>query len=518
MRPSVVVVLCTLGSLWTLGCGSSGASGPVVSVSPQTLTVTTGDGATTFVAILSNGAVAPVSWALLSGPGSISTTSGTQTAYQPPPLGGSGGTASLRATAACGAGCTVVDTATITVNTATTGTLTITVTGLPTTAPASLTVSGPNGYSQAVSTVNATTLTGLAPGAYTVTGADIGDSNNPVVNSKSTAPPAQATVVANAQASVTVAYAPVPGYGFLWVAGGASLEGFTPGNLQVDRAPSITPSTAGPVQGIAFDATGAVWTSQLGPPDAVVSYAAAGLANSSPLSPAVTLTQSPISDPVGVALGPDGRLWVANCSTNAVAAYPLTGGAAQVVITTTTGPAPPNAFACPVGIAFDSSGNLWVANRDGVAERFPSTQISTTTTHPQPDTTLTAPTSPASSQPYGLALDAEGNLWVAFCGGSTVALYTVSGATVGSVPVTTFSQTGTPLSLDCPVALALDNSGDLFVANAGTQGAGGTLSWYSAPAMSSSGPVQPVLQLTNITVTVGGLAFNPTPANLPIFH
>ncbi len=505
MRASVVVLCCTLLSVWTLGCGSSPASGPVVTVSPATLTVTTGDGATTFAAVLSNGAVGPVTWSL-SGPGAISTTSGDQTAYQPPALGGSGGAAMLRATAGCGTGCgSIGNTATITVNTARTGNLTIAVTGLPTVAPATLTVTGPNNYSQAVSTATIATLTGLVPGAYTVTGADIVDSTNPVVNGKWTAPPAPATVAANAVANVTVTYASLPGYGRLWVANGPALDGFTPGDLQVDHSPSLTPTTAGPVQGLAFDSTGAVWTAQ-GTPDAVVSYAAAGLAGNAALSPAVTL--SGVSGPEGVAIGPDGRVWVANCTGSTVAAYPLSGGAAAVTLSG-------GAFACPRGLAFDAAGNLWVANGGGAAVRVPSSQLGSNATA-NPDTTLTPPT--GATQPSAVALDAHGNVWVAFCGGSAVARYASSTGSVSTTPAATLTPFGTPPSLDCPVALALDNSGELFVANTGTAGAGGTLSWFAASDMAAGGAVGPLLFLPNIAVGVGGLAFNPTPANLPINH
>ncbi len=510
MRASAVVLFCTLLSVWTFGCGSSPASGPVVTVSPATFTVTTGDGATTFVAVLSNGAVDPVTWSL-SGPGTISTTSGDQTAYQPPALGQSGGTATLRATAGCGTGCGPVgNTATITVNAARTGNLTIAVTGLPSVAPASLTVSGPNNYSQTVSTAQSVTVTGLAPGAYTVTGADIVDSTNPIVNGKWTAPAAPATVAANAVANVTLVYASLPGYGRLWVANGATLDGFTPGDLQVNRAPGLTPTTASAVQGMAFDSTGAVWTAQPGAPDAVVSYAAAGLASSSALSAAVTLSGAPISSPEGVAIGPDGRLWVANCATNTVAAYPLTGGSAAVELTG-------SAFQCPSGLAFDTAGNLWVANRSGVAERVPSSHLSSNNA-PVPDITLAPPTSPDAGLPSALALDAQGNVWVAFCGGPAVARYASSNGSVSTTPVATLTQTGTPPSLDCPVALALDNSGELFVGNAGTAGASGTLSWFAAADMADGGAATPLFFLPNITVGTGGLAFNPTPANLPIRH
>ncbi len=508
MRASAVVVGCTLCSIWTVGCGSNGAAGPAVVISPATLSVATGGTATTFQAYLSGGATSPVAWTL-TGPGALAPVSDVETSYQPPSLGESGGTATLKASAPCGTGCTVVNTATLTVSTATTGTLTVTVTDLPTTAPATLTVSGPNGYSQAVSTTNTATLVGLSPGAYTVTGADIGDSTNPVVNSKSTAAPAPVTVVANAMASVTVTYAPVPGYGYLWVAGGMGLEGFTPGDLQVQGTPSITPTTSGAVQAVAFDASGTLWTSQLGPPDSVVSYAPAGLASSAPLTAAVTVTGGPVSGPAGVALGPDGRLWVANCASNVIAAYPLTGGAAQVEISG-------NPFNCPYGIAFDSAGNLWVANRTGVAERIPAAQIQANNTAPSPDVTLTPPT--GASQPDGLALDAQGNVWVAFCAGPAVARYEASGGSVAATPIATLTQTGTPPSLDCPVGLALDNSGDLFVANAGTLGAGATVSWFTAANLATGGAASPLFQLTSFAPSVGGLAFNPTPTNLPIFH
>lgn len=512
MRTAFAVLLSVLGSVWALGCGSNGASGPVVSVSPATLSVTTGDGATTFAAVLSNGAVDPVTW-VLTGPGTISATTGDQTSYQPPPLGAAGGTATLRATAGCGAGCVPVGyTATITVNAATTGTLTITV-QLQGPGPANLTVTGPNGFSQAVATSSTTTLTGLAPGMYTVTAADI-IVMDPIVTSQYSAPPVSVAVAANAAATATVTYAAKPGYGMLWTVGAAAdtLDGFLSGDLTVNKAPSVTPSASGLVQGVAFDSSGNLWASLKGSPDSVVSYAPAGLANAAPLTPSVTLTDPNISDPAGLALGPDGRIWVANCGKNSISAYPLGGGSAEVVISNTSG-----VFNCPRGIAFDSAGNLWVTNSGGVAERFPATEIQATNNAVAADVTLTPPS--GASQPYGVALDAHGNVWVSFCATSSVSLYETSGSSVTTTPGSTLTPfSGSLLSLDCPVAVALDNSGLLWVANKGTGTNSATLSQFAANDMAVGGPATPITELPGIGITVGGLAFNPTPTGLPIRH
>jgi hypothetical protein len=512
MRTSPAVLVTFIFSVWASGCGGSGATGPVVSVSPGTLTVSTGDGATSFAAVLSNGAIAPVTWTL-TGAGSISTTSGAQTSYQPPPLGSTAGTATLRASAGCGPGCAPVgDNAAITINTATTGTLTISV-QLQSSTAASLTVTGPNGFSQVVTTTSTTTLTGLAPGSYTVTAAPVIDNTSTIVTSQYSAPPVSATVAANAAATATVTYASEPGYGMMWITGVSAntVDGFTAGDLTINNAPSITPTTGGAVQGIAFDTTGNMWASIKGP-DSVVGYAAAGLANSEALTPTVTLTDAHISDPAGLAFGPDARLWVANCATNSITAFPRAGGSVSVVITSNTG-----LLNCPRGIAFDTAGNLWVTNAGGVAERFPNAQIATTNNAPVADVTLTPPTSPASTQPYGIALDANGNVWVSFCAGSTVARYNASGSSVTATPAATLTPTGVPVSLSCPVALALDNSGQLWVANKGTPGAG-TLSQFGLADMATGGAATPLTQLPGLGVTVGGMAFNPTATNLPIRH
>jgi hypothetical protein len=515
MRTSPAVLLTILlGTLVGLGCGGNGASGPVVAVSPATLTVSTGDGATTFLASLSNGAVDPVTWTL-SGPGAISATTGDTTSYQPPALGEGGGTATLRATAGCGANCVAVgDTATITVNTATTGTLTITV-QLQGGTQASLAVTGP-GYSQTVTTSFSTTLTGLSPGSYTITGAPI-VVQDLIVNSQYVAPPVTVAVVANAAATAMVNYASIPGYGMLWVPGANlfSLDGFASGDLTVNKAPSLTPGTAAQVQGIAFDISGNMWASLAGPgAGSVVHYPAAGLANPGQLTPDVTLADARIASPAGVALGPDGRIWVANCAPDSITAYPLLGASTPDIVITNPGA---GLLKCPRGIAFDSTGNLWVANKNGVAERFPSTQLGSTNSNASVDVTLTAP--PNSSQPYAVALDENGNVWVAFCSGSTVASYASASfpGTTTPAAVLTSLLTAMPRTLDCPVALALDNSGLLWVANAGTD-AGPSLSQFGATDMMNGNDAGTQVSVTGIGVTVGGMAFNPTAPGLPLRH
>jgi hypothetical protein len=506
MRTASAIVVTVICSVWALGCGSNGASGPVVSVSPQTLPVSTGDGATTFQVNLSGGAVDPVTWTL-TGPGSLSSLTGDSTIYQPPPLGAGGGTATLRATAGCGAGCAPVgDTATITINTATTGTLIITVL-TRSEAPASLTVTGPGGYSKAVSTSSSATLTGLAPGSYTVTAAEV-DIPNAIVDSKFSAPPVTVPVAANASAFTNIIYAPEPGYGMLWVAGATNntLDGFTSGDLTTNRTPSLEPGTSGPVQGIAFDATGSMWAAVKGATSSVVSYAATDLAaNSATLTPVVTITDSKLVDPSGITIGPNNWIYVANCGTTSVTAYALTGGSEELIIGSA-------GFNCPRGIAFDAAGNLWVANASGSAVRILKGQFTASNLAAVVDTTLSPPA--GASQPYGIALDVNGNVWVSYCGGSAVAQYAASATSVATTAAIILTSNGAaPPSLSCPVALALDNTGNLWVAN----GNAGTLSAFSVSQLATGTP-DPLVQLTNIGVTVGGLAFNPTAAGLPIQH
>ena len=83
----------------------------------------------------------------------------------------------------------------------TTGDLTVTVAGLPAGTNAGVTVTGPNGYTQPVTQTQ--TLTGLAPGSYVATAADVssaGTTYTPRARAKS------ATVSAGATATLTVTY------------------------------------------------------------------------------------------------------------------------------------------------------------------------------------------------------------------------------------------------------------------------------------------------------------------------
>jgi hypothetical protein len=85
---------------------------------------------------------------------------------------------------------------------ATTGGLTVTVNGLPAGTAAAITVAGPAGFSQAVT--GSTTLTGLAPGNYTVTSAQV-TINGAAYTGTIDRP--NVTIAAGATAAVSVSYA-----------------------------------------------------------------------------------------------------------------------------------------------------------------------------------------------------------------------------------------------------------------------------------------------------------------------
>ncbi|MGD9524096.1 MAG: hypothetical protein AB7V35_09515 [Gemmatimonadales bacterium] len=109
------------------------------------------------------------------------------------------------------AGATVSKSVAYAIPAPTTGSLAITVSGLPGGASSAITVSGPGGYSQAVT--GTTTLNGLAPGTYTIAAANVaagGSSYQPTPTSQT------AAVTAGGTVAKSVAYAvPAPTTGSL---------------------------------------------------------------------------------------------------------------------------------------------------------------------------------------------------------------------------------------------------------------------------------------------------------------
>jgi hypothetical protein len=119
------------------------------------------------------------------------------------------------------------------------------------------------------------------------------------------------------------------------------------------------------------------------------------------------------------------------------------GGAADVITATLTGPNE------PFPLAFDSSGNLFVGYQGGttVSEYAPN---STT-----PTATLTGLKNGAGA----MAFDSSGNLFVANLGDN------YAGTTVSEFAPDSITPKATLTGLNAPTALAFDHNGNLFVAN-----------------------------------------------------
>lgn len=137
------------------------------------------------------------------------------------------------------------------------------------------------------------------------------------------------------------------------------------------------------------------------------------------------------------------------------------------------------------------SGGLWVADEGGgllgVLFTSPATPVLLTSSH----------------GPDGLALDANGNLWVGLTGNTTVAEFPASklGSSSTPTPVVTVSSDGT--SLADPISLAFDAKGDLWVANCTTD-----LEMYAPAQLTVSGNPSPTVTITGSYSCVSGLAFD----------
>lgn len=396
------------------------------------------------------------------------------------------------------------------------GSLAVVVDGLPSGVDGAVRVEGPDGFSRTVT--GTTTLTGLEPGAYALSAAAV-RTGDPIVSEVYDvigAPPATVEVSSGATADAGAAYGPRPGSGRLWRAraGGGLLDGYASAQLAAGEPPTaeVSLSEAGAPTGefVAFDGSGNAWVVPFAT-DTIRRFDAARLATSGAVvaDAAITVNGGPYS---GLAFDAGGNLWLVDTGSEAVVkvtpAQLAAGGTVDPgVAVGNDGASLPD----PCGLAFDADGNLWVSNVGGGIVRFTPAQLAASGT-PAPDVQLgSAGGAPLSA--CGIAFDGDGRLWIGDFGTDTVLGYTPAQLAASGAPTPAVTLGSDGASLDGPLALAFDDGGALWVNSSGSE----SLERFAPAQLAASGaPTPDVAIATGASSGVGGLAFSPPPAELPI--
>ena len=196
------------------------------------------------------------------------------------------------------------------------------------------------------------------------------------------------------------------------------------------------------------------------------------------------LSPSTLNNPQGVVVDGSGNLYVSDGANNRVLFYPAGSTTASRVygqngsFTSNFSGAGATSLNNPQGLALDSSGGLYVADEDNSRVLFyPAGSTTATRVYGQPDFTSGSRNNGGISatslfQPTGIALDGSGDLYVADCGNSRVLFYSSGSTTATRVYgqpgfSTNYANNGSisVTSLNQPQAVAVDTSGDLYIAD-----------------------------------------------------
>lgn len=187
-----------------------------------------------------------------------------------------------------------------------------------------------------------------------------------------------------------------------------------------------------------------------------------------PTATTVSTTGTTLSGPNGIAVDGSGNLYVADTNNNRI----LEVSPAGTVTSLGTGASP--AFSAPTGVAVDGHGNVYVAdtNNNLVREIVASSGVVSSSSAV---ITLNQSGAAAFNKPEGVAVDASGNVYVADTFNNDIREIVASGGTVSSSStiVTLAGGTttgcldgdGSGAEFDGPTGVAVDASGNLYVAD-----------------------------------------------------
>ena len=254
--------------------------------------------------------------------------------------------------------------------------------------------------------------------------------------------------------------------GYLWISNtnGNSLAGYSPAQVAGGGTGAPAIAITAPhctcfdqPEGIAFDAEGDLWVASR-VDGTVAEFSASALAASGSPTPTVVISTdgTSLDEPVGLAFDAGGDLWVADRSSNRLDEFtPAELAASGHPTPAMTVSATAGSLDGPAAIAFDQKGDAWVTNytNTSLVEFTPSQlaaggaqKAAVTLT---PDATVT----PSLTDPRGVAIDTQGNAWVA--GGDEVDGYSPAQLAGGGSPVPARIVEGTTTGLAFTSALAL---------------------------------------------------------------
>jgi hypothetical protein len=227
--------------------------------------------------------------------------------------------------------------------------------------------------------------------------------------------------------------------------------------------------------GIALDSSKNIYVANpgaiLGESDSILVYSAGSNGNATPAA-TITGTSTGLANPTGIALDTSGNIYVSNADsalggTDSITVYPAGSNGNATPSATISGAS--TGLLVPSGIALDSSGNMYVTN--------PGSQVGgadSITVYPAgsngnatPSATISG-TSTALDSPGGIAVDSSGNIYVTNDGGLVGGSDSITVYSAGSNGNVAPSETLLALGLAAPAGIVVDSSGNLYVADDGS--------------------------------------------------
>lgn len=231
---------------------------------------------------------------------------------------------------------------------------------------------------------------------------------------------------------------------------------------------------------LAVDASGNVFVSdqqnhrirKITPSGVVTTYAGSGSAGSAN----GTGTAASFSSPIGLAFDASGNLYVADYGNHKIRVVTPSGVVGDYAGSGAAGSANgallSASFRNPMGLGFDASGTLYVADRlNHMIRKISGGTVSTLAGSGSIGSLNSTGTAASFNYPNGVAIDASGNVYVADQQNNTVRKISSSGVVAsyaGTTSAGTVNGTGPVIRFNSVYGLSIDGQGNLFVAENGS--------------------------------------------------